>query len=213
VVLPPIPRDVEPSPAARRPLGAWRLENGKVRIAAEADVRRDVVLVLEPLSPARVEPKPVTVEATRAGELVPRITVAPLGVVVTWKNADVAARVVTLEDGDTLLPPEPAEPGATRQVRFTIAGEYVLLDPEHPFERALVVVTDSPFAARADEGGGFAIEAPEGRYRLKAWCRGVWTDVQQLDVGPRAKEVVVRLPPPAPRASQPGASRPPEKNR
>ena len=229
VVFPAVREDVDPRPEARKPLGSWRLENGRRAIAAEADVRRDVVLVLEPQQPVTTEVPPLTLEAGKGGTLEPRIVVAQLGVVVTWKNTDSVARTVTLEDGDTLLPPDPTPPGGTREVRFTIVGEYVFLDPEHPFVRSTVVVVTTPFAARTDERGAFSFEVPEGRYTLKAWWRGRWVDQFKVDVGPRSREpVVVKLShdaarradgkpaAPAPPVSNPSPSRPvaatPERN-
>ena len=110
--------------------------------------------------------------------------------------ADVVPRVITLEDGDTLLPPEPTAAGGAREVRFTIAGEYVFLDPEHPFARALVVVVGTPFVARADDRGAFSFEVPDGRYRLKAWWRGRWVEIIPVELGPNKGHdpVVVKLP-------------------
>src|SRR5262245_60791893 len=150
--------------------------------------------MLEPQQAVTADVQPLTLEAGKGGTLEPRIAVAQLGVVVTWKNTDAVARTVTLEDGDTLLPPDPTPPGGTREVRFSLVGEYVFLDPEHPFLRSTVVVVTTPFVARADERGAFSFEVPEGRYRLKAWWRGGWVNQIDVDVGSRTREpVLVKL--------------------
>lgn len=198
VVLPPIHEDGDPRPEARPPLGAWRLENGRLRIALLADVQREVVVALEPTRPVQQDPQPLVLEARRGGLLEPRLSLATLGVPVTWRNRDAVARSVTLEDGDTLLPPEPSPPGGTREVRFSIVGEYVFVDPDHPFARATVVVLATPFATRTDDRGGFSLEVPDGRYRLRALWRGRWTEAQTLEVAGKGREVKVRLPAPPP---------------
>jgi hypothetical protein len=193
VVFPLIAEDTDSRPEERRPLASWRLENGHARINRDADVHREVVVVLEPQQPVRIEPQRVLIESRSGGALEPLLSVAQTGVSVIWRNSDSALRAVTLEDGDTLLPPEPASPGATREVRFSIPGEYVFLDPDHPFSRATVVVVGSAFAARTDDRGAFALDVPDGRYRLRTLFRGRWTDLQTLDVGGRSREITIRL--------------------
>ena len=71
------------------------------------------------------------------------------GDAVSWKNTDSVARTVFLEDGDTLLPPDPTPPGGTSEVRFSLVGEYVFLDPEHP-ERSRAIVYLPPRDERTD---------------------------------------------------------------
>jgi len=217
VVFPLIAEDTDPRPEERRPLASWRLENGHARIQRDADVHREVVVVLEPQQPVRIEPQRVLIESRSGGALEPPLSVAQTGVSVIWRNSDSTLRAVTLEDGDTLLPPEPASPGATREVRFSIPGEYVFLDPDHPFSRSTVVVVGSAFAARADEKGAFSLDVPDGKYRLRALFRGRWVELQSLDVSGRSRELTIRLggeegrtaPPPPPAAPAPRAPAPP----
>jgi hypothetical protein len=208
--LPPAPRATDV-----RPLAYWRIENGVLPIAQPAaEPRREVVLALLPerAPPRRPEgqlPPPVALEA-KPLRLEPRVAIAEVGAPIVVKNTDRAPRTLYLKDGEGFMPREATAPGAERTVRFTVAGEYTIADVDNPRATVVVVVVATPFLARADERGAFAFDAPDGKYTLKAFFRGAWTDGQPVEIaGGRARDATVRLPrvaaPPSPDEAGGGA--------
>jgi hypothetical protein len=185
-----------------RPLARWRLENGLLPIAPPApEARHDAVVVLAPEGntppPSEPNERPRVVLAARSLRLEPHVAVGVVGTIFTIENGDRAARTFYLRDGESFMGKEPTPPGGRREVRFTVAGEYVIADADNPGGGATVLVVDSPLHARADEKGAFTIEAPDGKYTLKAFWRGAWSAPQPVEVGGKAHEVTVRVAPPA----------------
>jgi hypothetical protein len=188
-----------PRAADARPLAYWRIENGVVPIAQpQPESRRDVVVVLQPEKslPPRPEgqsPEPVVIEA-KPLRLEPRVAIGEAGARLVIRNADRMPRTVYLDKGESFVPKEQTAPGAERSVKFTVVAEYTLLDVDNPRAVATLLVVPSPFFARADDRGGFVIDAPDGKYNLRAYYRGAWTDSQPVEVGGHARDVTVRLP-------------------
>jgi hypothetical protein len=183
----------EAKPADPRPLANWRVENGLLPITPVApESRTDAVVVIEPASP----PEPtttaqVTVEA-HGLRLDPRVVVASVGTTFNFKNTDRVARSLFLKNKASFMPAEATQPGQTRALRFPEAGEFELRDDAYPHASAMLLVVPSSYFVHADEKGSFKIDAPDGKYTLKVFFRGVWAASQQVEVG-RGGEVVVRL--------------------
>jgi len=192
--FPPSPRA-----AGARPLAYWRLENGVLPVGqAPVEPRRDVVIALQPekAPPPRAEgqtPPPVALEA-KPLRLEPRVAIAEVGATIVVKNTDRVPRTLYLKDGESFMPREATAPGGERTVRFTVPGEYTLLDVDNPRAQSTVLVVPTRYLGRADERGAFAIDAPDGKYTLKAFYRGAWTDPVPVEIGGRARDVAVRLP-------------------
>jgi hypothetical protein len=193
LVFPPVPRGGD-----ARPLANWRLENNVLPIAPPpAETRHDVVLVLDPEKPAPpppegTDPPKVEVEA-KPLVLEPHMLIARTGTVFAIKNSDRIDRNLYLRDGESFFPHQAQAPGKDRTVRFTVPGEYAIVDAENPRAGATLVVVASPYFSRADDRGGFVIEAPEGHYQLRAYFHGQWTTPIPVEVG-RGRDVTLKLP-------------------
>src|SRR5207248_3314357 len=95
--------------------------------------------------------------AARPLKLEPRVTVGRVGSMVSIKNEDKPPRTFYLKDGESYMPREATAPGATREVKLTEKGEYVILDADNASASSTVVVVDTPYHAHADEKGTFSI--------------------------------------------------------
>ncbi len=176
-----------------RPLANWRVENGILPITpAPPEARSDAVVVLEPATP----PDPATTASlvieARALALAPRVTVAAVGTTFQFKNLDRVPRTLYLQNGENFMAREATAPGATRSLRFGAPGEFELRDADYPHAAATLVVVASSWFAHADDKGSFKIDAPDGKYTLKVFFRGVWAASLPVEVG-RPGEVQVRL--------------------
>ena len=174
------------------PVAYWRLENGSVPPLLEADRRGEVVIVLDPMKRPDGEPSAAVIDAGPLS-LEPRVVVSQVGVPVTLKNSDRVARTLFLKDGDLFMPPEPTPPGKTREVKFREPGDYLICDVDLPYAVTTLLVVPEPYATRADEKGGFSFDVPDGKYTLRAWWRGGWTDKQAVEIGKSTKDVTVKL--------------------
>jgi hypothetical protein len=192
--------------AERRPLARWRVANGVLPIAAaQSDIaRRDVVVVLEPARPAPPppegsDPPKVALEA-KPLRLEPRVAIGRVGTIFTFHNGDRAPRSLYLKNGENYMAREATAPGGEREVKFTVAGEYEVLDVDNPRVSATLVVVASPYFAHADDHGAFSVEAPDGKYVVRAWYRGSWSAPQPVELG-RTHEISIKLAP-APEARE-----------
>jgi hypothetical protein len=186
VIVPPEPH---PSDAQAH----WRVENGVLPVVPRGlDVRGEVVVVLDPEgAPKLPEPAPTVTLELHGLRLDPRAIAVPVGATVEFKNSDRVSHTLYAERLPTLMPPEPTAPGQVRAQRFLAPGEYRILDEEYPHIAGTVVVVDTPYVAAVDERGAFRIEVPEGRYTLRAFCRGAWMASRPLEVGPHTPDVVL----------------------
>jgi hypothetical protein len=189
VIFPPPSRE---APQNAAPLSYWRVENGLIPPAPQADVRGDVLVVLEPLRRAQGDPPPITI-SVKPLRFEPRIVTARPGAILTFKNDDKQQHSLYLKNGDLFMPRQVTPPGGTREVKFTELGEYRIADADDAHASVMVLLVDGPYSARPDDKGGFAVEAPDGSYTLRAWWRGGWSDGQPVEVG-RTKDVVLKLP-------------------
>lgn len=193
-----------PAPMPSRtppPIACWRIENGVLLPAPSHETHDPVMLVLEPMKLPDGEIPPVVLTAKKM-RLEPRIVAAQKGAAIQIKNTDKAPRTFFLKNGDVFMGREPTAPGATREVKLTELGDYAIADADYPYGGALVLIVNSPYAARADDKGGFAFDVPDGRYVLRAWYRGAWDKGQTIEVGKGPKEVTVKVADPAPAAEE-----------
>lgn len=174
------------------PIAYWRLENGKTPPLPEADARGEVVIVLDPQKKPPGEPTAAAIDAGPL-HLSPRIAVSQVGAPVTVKNTDKVTRTLFLKDGDLFMPPEPTLPGGTREVKFREPGDYQICDADLPYAVTTLLVVVAPYSTRADDKGAFSFEVPDGKYTLRAWWRGGWTDPQAIEIGKSTKDVTVKL--------------------
>jgi plastocyanin len=184
VKLPDEPRTAEPIS------GYWRVENGVLPVQPAADARGEVVVVLEPATPAKADPPTVTVEL-HGLRLDPRVLAVPVGATVQFKNSDRTPHTLYIERGASMMAPEPTPAGQTRSQKFLAAGEYKLRDEEYPHVWGLVLAVSSPYTASADANGTFKLDAPDGKYTAKVWWRGGWVLSQSVTVGKGDLNLVV----------------------
>jgi plastocyanin len=171
--------------------GHWRVENGVLPVQPSADSRGEVVVVLEPATPAKAEPPTVTVEL-RGLRMEPRVLAVPAGATVQFKNSDRGPHTLFVEKGSSMMPPEPTPAGQTRQQRFLVPGEYKVRDEEYPHVWGMVLAVNSPFTATAEPNGNFKIDAPDGKYTARVWWRGGWVLSQPVTVGHGDLNLVVK---------------------
>jgi hypothetical protein len=191
--------------------GHWRVDNGVLPVGPRwPDPRSDVVVVLESeKSPPKkgADDKSPTINMELHGlRLDPRVLVVPVGANVAFKNSDRVPHTLYLENAATLLGPESQPAGQTRSVRLLTSAEYAVRDQEYPHIEGTIVAVESPYAAQVDEKGGFKLEAPEGKYRLKVYWHGEWnTLMETLEVGPKTTDISLTVP--APKAHAAGKGR------
>jgi plastocyanin len=103
----------------------------------------------------------------------PHVLVVRVGTVVDFPNNDrVFHNVFSFRDGKKFdLGMYPV--GTLRQVTFDRAGLSRIFCNIHPGMAAYVIAVDSPYFARADSNGAFAIpEIPPGQHTYHAWRPG-----------------------------------------
>jgi hypothetical protein len=184
------PQDAKP--AEPKPLANWRVENGVLPIVpAPPESRTEAIVVLEPAKAGEPPSSKVAIEAHGLA-LSPKVAIAAVGSTFEFKNEDRVARVLYMKDGETFMGPEPTPPGQTRAVKFTVAGVYEVRDADYPQARATLLVVPTQWFGHSDDKGSFKIDAPDGKYTLKVFFRGVWAASQPVEVG-RGGEVLVRL--------------------
>jgi plastocyanin len=108
----------------------------------------------------------------------PRVLVVRAGTTVDFPNSDrVFHNVFSFRDGKRFdLGMYPV--GALRQVVFDRPGLSRIFCNIHPNMAAYVITVDSPYFARADESGAFAIAlVPAGTYQYHAWRPGAVTEL------------------------------------
>jgi hypothetical protein len=188
VTLPPEPRSSDHD-------AHWRVENGMIAIGPRVpDPRTEVIVALEGAADreARVPNATVLLHGLRID---PRVVVVPVGGSVEFKNDDRVPHTLYVEHATSLMKPEPTPAGQARTQRFYATGEYRIRDEEYPHVDGVVLVLKTPYFTRLDDKGQFKIELPEGKYTLRVFFRDRWVVTQPLEVGPRATEVTVQVPP------------------
>jgi plastocyanin len=151
------------------------------RVAADISIRVvdpkaqpvvDAVISLVPLDGATPPLAPANAEVAQVNkEFVPRVTVVPLGSVVTFTNRDkVQHQIYSLSE------PKKFEvalhrPGTETPVVFDKPGVVVFGCNIHDWMTAYIVVVPTPWFAKTDSAGAATLRtaAPAGRYRVEVW--------------------------------------------
>jgi hypothetical protein len=184
------PQDTKPPEP--KPLANWRVENGVLPILPPpAESRAEAIVVLEPAHPVEHAAGQVVVEA-KGLKLEPRVTIGPVGSTFAFRNDDRVPRTLYLKDGESFMRAEATPPARSREIKFTVAGVYEVRDADYPHAHATLLVVPTTWFSHSDDKGSFKLEAPDGKYTLKVFFRGVWAASQPVEVG-RAGEVLVRL--------------------
>jgi plastocyanin len=175
-----------------KPLANWRVENGVLPIVPPTpESRTEAIVVLEPAKPVEPPTAKVVVEA-KGLKLDPKVAIGAVGSTFDFKNGDRVAHTLFLKDGESFMGAEPTAPGKAREVKFTVAGVYEVRDADYPHARATLLVVPTSWFGHSDDKGSFKLDAPDGKYTLKVFFRGVWAASQPVEVG-RSGEVLVRL--------------------
>lgn len=193
---------VAPSGATPRRGGFWRLENGRLPIApAPAVMRRGepaVVILVPEAAGTAGEPQRLAVEV-HSFTIEPRLLVVSRGAILEVHNASKVPRALELVGGvgaatAPLSVDRPLSPGEKREVPLSQVGEVRVRDPGSPRAAVTVVVVETPFHALTDDQGEFHIDAPAGKYLLKAYAEGAWTAGEPVEVGRPGAPLRVTLP-------------------
>ncbi|HEX2571443.1 MAG TPA: hypothetical protein VH877_17925 [Polyangia bacterium] len=185
-----------PAGASPRRSGFWRLENGRLPIAPAPAAHKGgpAAVILVPETAAAVaaagEPQRQAVQV-HSFTIEPRLLVVSRGATLEVHNATKVPRALELVGGPGSRSPSPSPlsmdrplaPGEKREVPLSDVGEFRVRDPGTPRAAVTVVVVDTPYRALTDEQGEFHIEAPAGKYLLKAYAEGVWTAGEPVEVG------------------------------
>jgi hypothetical protein len=184
--------------ATLRKSGFWRIENGRLPIAPAAPRGGGpaVVILVPATAVAGGEPQRLALEV-RTLTFEPRLVVASPGSTLEIHNATKMQRALELvgkEGLSSLSSNRPLEPGEKREVLLSQIGEVEVRDPGSPRAVATVVVVETPFRAVSGAQGEFHIDAPAGKYTLKAYAEGAWTAGEPVEVGRQAAPLRVTLP-------------------
>jgi hypothetical protein len=185
------------SPESRAPesSGSWRVENGVLPVTSRALDRGELMVVLDGGPPKESPPPTITVEL-HGMRLDPRMVVTTPGATLSIKNSDRVPHTLYADSATSVIPAQPMPVGQTRTVKIDAIGQYRIRDQEYPHVEGTVLITLSPYAASVDDKGAFKIEAPEGKYTLRVFWRGLEVVTQPLDVGSRTTEVAISVPAP-----------------
>jgi hypothetical protein len=179
--------------SGRRLRGYWRIENGIVPLAPAAN-HGDTVVVLTGVKGTAPPARTVTVEISGFAAQ-PTTVVVGEGSVVELKNSDRVAHDFSIPDVPALMPLERLAAGGLRRQKFLTGGGYTIRDAEYPHLVISVIVVGSPYFAAVDDKGAFKLpDAPEGKATLKVWSQGRWVHQQEIEVGPKSSDLVVKVP-------------------
>ena len=133
----------------------------------------ETVVWLEPVttaSRAARPPVPASFEmVTRSKMLLPHVLAVPAGSTIAFPNEDpISHNLFSLSPANT-FDLGLYRKGAGKTQKFDTPGIVNVYCNVHPNMSAVIHVMPTPYYAFADVNGNYAIEAPEGKYRLVAW--------------------------------------------
>jgi plastocyanin len=141
--------------------------------------RGGTVVYLAPLRPAKFPPPTqIYVIHQKSMRFVPSLLVVPPGATVEFPNEDAAPHNVYWKSigGNRRLAHDLGIVARGHKVSwtFTHAGNVPILCSFHREMSAHIIVTPSPYFAKADEilGDYFIAGVPDGKYRLSVWHNG-----------------------------------------
>ena len=178
----------------REVCGAWRpLE--RLLLSPERGVANVLVEIEGVQEKDRVRTPGIAVLDNRDCRFMPRVQVAPVGVLLEIRNSDAVlhtAHALRKRD-ETLF--HVALPNFREEVRVTLETPgllRVICDVGHVWMRAFIFVTDNPFTAVTDSQGRFALtDVTPGTYRLRVWHELLGTISRSVTVPEGGTAIVV----------------------
>lgn len=164
----------------------------------------DAVVSLHALGHGGAVPAGRAVMDQRNSQFTPGVLPITVGTIVTFPNSDnIRHQVYSFSPAKTFDLPLYAGTLAA-PVRFEQAGIVPVGCNIHDWMIGWIVVLDTPYFGKTSADGSVALEAPAGRYRLRAWHPRISADlveeVSLADGGGEPRMLQVKLnPPPPPR--------------
>ncbi len=174
----------------RRYPGYWRLENGSVPVAPQANPEPPVVLLTEVKGDP---PAPKTITVDIQGFAASKKTlIVGIGSVVEIRNGDKVPHDLSIPGHEDVMPLERLAPAGLRRQKFANAGAYEIRSAQYPHVTVGVLVVDNPFAVACDKQGNFKIaDVPNGKATLKVWTQGQFVHAQPVDVQANMKALQI----------------------
>lgn len=148
---------------------------------AESDDQAQVVVWAEPLDAPAVfnqpEKKPVMMQQGK--KFVPAVLAVQKGATVGFPNMDpIYHNVFSYSRAKRFDLGRYAE-GKSKDVTFDEAGVIDVFCEIHETMHAYILVVDTPYFTVVSRNATYSIEAPPGRYRVKAWAPNQESEAQQ----------------------------------
>jgi plastocyanin len=139
-----------------------------IAVSPEGGLANAVVSLEDPPRGATIS-RPLETDVRQEGcTFLPHVVLLPPGGAIRFTNSDPIAHQVRLVGTDTSQ-----NAMQTRNVlmsrRFDAPGEFAVRCDIHPWMSAWAVVMRHPFYTVTDANGRFALDVPEGRYKVRIW--------------------------------------------
>ena len=151
-----------------------------------------VVVWLEPLGPGSPRPASSALKQAvmdqRNKTFIPHVLAIEAGTAVDFPNSDPIFHNAFSNGDGQVFDLHLYAPQTTRRVVFRRPGISKVFCNMHENMSAIIAVLTTPYFAVTGAGGGFQIQAPGGKYRLRFWHERARADLlatleQQLSVG------------------------------
>jgi plastocyanin len=182
-----LPSDVK---VPRRFVGHWRVDYASV--PGQSGIPAGTLVVVQGAKGQAPTAKTVSVEISGLQANPPSLVVSE-GTVVEIRNSDKVTHELSIPGQPDVMPTEMLRSGMVRKQRFGTAGEYVIRCSQYPHVTLSVLVTPSPYFDTVDEKGGFKLDVPVGKAKLKVWSGGRWVHEQEIDVTEKGLELSVKV--------------------
>jgi plastocyanin len=148
----------------------------KLRDSREASVRKQqdfsgVVISLEPLDGAGLPAAgPQHARMLQKNKtFLPHVLPVRVGTTIDFPNADPIFHNAFSNYSGQIFDVGLYPPGTTRAVKFGRAGVVRVFCNIHPAMSAVIVVLNTPYFAKTDASGRFAVDVPPGRYEMRVF--------------------------------------------
>jgi plastocyanin len=146
---------------------------------------QETLVSLEPAATAAAPKRaPAAFQMTTRGKtFLPHVLAVPAGSTVSFPNDDpISHNLFSLTQGNTFDLGLYRKGAPPKSKKFDTAGAVSVYCNIHPNMSAVVQVMNTPYYAFADAAGGFAIDAPAGKYRLVAWNEQGGTTTSDVEI-------------------------------
>lgn len=182
-----LPPDVK---VPRRFVGHWRVDTASV--PGQSSIPAGTLVVIQGAKGQASTAKTVSVEIAGLQANPPALVVSE-GTIVEIRNSDKVTHELAIPGQPEVMPTELLRSGMVRKQRFGTVGEYVIRCSQYPHVTISVLVTPSPYFDTVDEKGGFKIDVPAGKAKLKVWSGGRWVHEQDIDVPEKGLDLTVKV--------------------